>query len=664
MDEIRCHGLRFFPVPAWALNLQIIQKLASRERNIYAARLDSVRCPAGNEMIASDTERLLRLQTAVLEAVARGEVLRDVGTILCRHVESILDAVTCSILLVDDERRLRHLAAPSLPERYLAAIDGVAIGPVVGSCGTAAWRRTPVIVTDIDTDPLWDAFKGPALREGLLACWSSPILNGDGQVLGTFAFYFRTRRGPTAFERQIVDTCIHLCALAIEHERVRARNQRLAYFDALSGLPNRGQFNDALAGRIAAGQTFGLILLDIDHLKLVNDSIGHAAGDALIRAIATRLAGCGPSTLPFRLGGDEMAVLVADCADHAQLARTAADILAATSGMVLVDDQSIDAHVTLGGAVFGLDGNDADTLCQNADFALYEAKQSHRGSYFGFRENLRTAMVERIAIVRQLDAAMVEGRVIAHYQPIVRLDSSEIVGLEALARLVMPDGRIVTAGEFHAGLDDPRIAYELTGHMLEQVARDVRAWLDAGIDFQHVGINVTTGDFRRGDLAQRMQAIFDRHNVSLRHVLLEVNKSVFMGGSDGAVPRAVEALRDRGILVALDDFGTGFASLTHLLSFPVDIIKIDRSFVERLGRDTAGEVVVRAILDIAQRLDMRVVAEGVETAEQVQMLSDLGCNLGQGYLFSRPVSVRDTTKLLRAFGQRMPAIAQPARKLA
>jgi EAL domain-containing protein (putative c-di-GMP-specific phosphodiesterase class I) len=312
--------------------------------------------------------------------------------------------------------------------------------------------------------------------------------------------------------------------------------------------------------------------------------------------------------------------------------------------------------VTVGGALYGPDGVDADTICQNADFALYQAKQTHRGGYVGFRPDLRTAIVERMAIVRQLDTAMSEGRVVPHYQPIVRLETAEIVGLEALARLVMPDGSIVPAGAFSAGLDDPRIAYQLTGQMLDQVARDIRFWLDQGIPFQHVGVNVTTGDFARGDLADRVSTLFAAHDVPLSHVVLEVNESVFMGATDRTVPHAVEALRAKGILVALDDFGTGFASLTHLLSFPVDVIKIDRSFVERLGADQPNEVVVRAILEIASKLDMRVIAEGIETTQQVAVLRQFGCQMGQGYLFSRPVPVEDATRLMRLFAQKPLAL--------
>jgi len=611
-------------------------------------------------MAKNETERLLRLQTDVLEAVARRDDLSTVGAILCKHVEKIAPGIICSILHVEESGRLRTLAAPSLPKNFICKIDGNFIGPAAGSCGTAAWRNRPVIVTDIEHDPLWADHKDSALSHGLRACWSHPINDQSGKVVATFALYYRSTHSPTNFERQIVDVCRYLCSLAIENERVRAHNHRLAYFDSLTGLPNRGHFKEALANRIDLGLPFGLVLIDIDHLKLINDSIGHAAGDALIEAVASRLANFGSNVLPCRLAGDEMAVLVPGCAAHSSLAEQALRLLEATRGMVTVSNQSIDVHVTMGGAVFPTDGADADTLCQNADFALYEAKQRQRGSYLGFRPGQRTIIEKRISAVRDLDAAMIEGRLVPHYQPVVRLDTGEIVGLEALARIVAADGRILSAGEFVCGLADPRVAYELTGHIARQVARDVRMWLDAGIPFQHVGVNVTTADFQRGDLAERMQHIFGSRDVSLEHVVLEVNETVLMGGADNAVSNAAKALREQGILVALDDFGTGFASLTHLLSFPVDIIKIDKSFVQHLGEDEPAGVVVSAVLDIARQLGMRVVAEGIETNEQMQILRDRGCQLGQGYHFSRPISARDTTDLLRVMAQGPRRLQSPA----
>ena len=288
---------------------------------------------------------------------------------------------------------------------------------------------------------------------------------------------------------------------------------------------------------------------------------------------------------------------------------------------------------------------------QSADFALYHAKEIRRGGYVRFTPDLRTSMLERARMVRDVDLALSEGRILAYYQPVVRLDTGEVVGVEALARMRMPDGRIASAGEFHAAFADPRIAWQLTGQIMTQVARDVRHWLDCGIDFQHVGINVTSGDFLRGDLEKRIVETFGAQNVPLIHIALEVNEAVFMGGMN-QVPETVSALRERGVVVSLDDFGTGFASLTHLLSFPVDVIKIDKSFVDRIGTDAASGSIVGCIIEIARKLDMAIIAEGIETHQQAEALTALGCSLGQGFLLARPCTTQDTTELLLAFAQK------------
>ncbi|SFV36564.1 diguanylate cyclase (GGDEF) domain-containing protein [Devosia crocina] len=615
-------------------------------------------------MTGGNTTQLMRLQTEILEAVAQGETLPAIARLLCTRAEQYAPGISCSVVLIDDADRLRPLAAPSMPASFSEAIDGLAIGPDIGSCGTAAFRNSEVVVSDISRDPLWAEFRMLALPLGFKACWSTPIRNPGGKVIATFAFYFRSHRGPTQHEREIVATCTHLCALAIEHDRMRERNTQLAYFDVLTGLPNRARFNQLLSELVGGQEAFGLILLDIDHLKSVNDSIGHAAGDRLISTVARRLAGANPKLIPCRLGGDEFAVLVPSCTDHETLGYWATLLGRTAKGMIQMEGQSFDAHVTMGGALFGLDGEDGDTLCQNADFALYHAKQNRRGGYTAFQAGLRTEMIHRIALVRQIDQALEEDRVLPHYQPIVNLETSEIVGLEALARVRMSDDRIGSAGEFHSALTDPRIAYEMTGKMLRQVARDMRSWLDAGIHFQHVGVNVTTGDFQRGDLAGRIVEIFGNAGVPLKHIVLEVNEAVYMGGDDDVVPLAVEALRNQGLLVALDDFGTGYASLTHLLNFPVDIIKIDRSFVSRLGIDQQSEILVGGMIDIVRKLGMRVVAEGVEDVGQADTLRRFGCRLGQGYLYSRPVPVRDCTRLLEAFGQSPDQVLAPARRSA
>ena len=605
-------------------------------------------------MPANNSDLLLRLQNEVLEAVAYGEPLERIADLLCRRAEELAPGSICSILTVDKAGLVHPLAGPSLPDHYSAALDGLAIGPMVGSCGTAAFFGKPVVVSDIATDPLWENFKALALPAGLRACWSSPIKARDGRVVGTFAFYHRVPTGASALEQRIVTTCVHLCAIAIEHKEIQDRNHRLAYFDALTGLPNRGRFNELLRLRITEAAPFGLLFVDIDHLKAVNDSLGHVFGDRLIKTVGTRIQASHERITACRLGGDEFAVLVDGCDTGEMLSDIAGNVLAGTAGIVESETRTTSPSITIGGALFGTDGADAETLYQNADFALHHAKETHRGGFVRFRAGLRTSMLDNIKLVQSVDVALAEGRMLPHYQPIVRMDSGEIIGLEALARLRMPDGKVVSAGQFQPALADPRIAYRLTDLMLTSVASDIRTWLDAGLPMQHVGINVTTGDFQRGDLQSRIVEAFACAGVDLKHIILEVNEAVYMGGEDRQVAKSIEALRRMGVLVALDDFGTGFASLTHLLSFPVDIIKIDKSFVDRLVVDTSSAVIVSSIIEIAAKLGMKVVAEGVETAEQAEVLVRLGCQLGQGYLYSRPHAAADVTTLLHSFAQPVP----------
>ena len=609
------------------------------------------------------TASLLQLQTDVLETIARGEPLAATLGLLCRGAEALAPGTTCTIIAIDPPGLLRTLASPGLPAAFSNSINGVAIGPKVGSCGTAAWRNEAVLVTDIEHDPLWEDFKALAIPLGLKACWSTPIPNRDGGVAATFAFYFKAPRGPDELERRIVQTCVHLCSIAIEHDEAQASKHRLAYFDTLTGVPNRLHFNTLLQSQIASGTPFGLLLADIDQLKMINDTRGHAAGDVVIRTIAERIQASDACLIACRLAGDEFAIIVPGCINAGVLETIAQKVLSKVNGLVLAAGHSIEAHITVGGALFDATTRDADTLVQDADFALYHAKETNRGGYVPFSRDLRTAIVNRANTVRDVGQAIFEGRMLPHYQPIVRLDTGEIIGLEALARMRRPDGRIVSAAEFHEALSDPRIAYQLTGQMLDQVARDIRHWLDLGIPFQHVGINVTTGDFDRGDLEERLVCTFGAQGVPLRHLLLEVNEAVFVGGSDNRIPKSVDALRKRGLLVALDDFGTGFASLTHLLSFPVDVIKIDKSFIDRLTTSVPSSVIVDAVLDIARKLNMKVVAEGVETAEQLDKLREFGCVLGQGYLFGRPCSAAETTVLLQSFAQKTP-VSMPVQRSA
>ncbi|MCF6370860.1 putative bifunctional diguanylate cyclase/phosphodiesterase [Rhizobium halophilum] len=593
---------------------------------------------------------ILALQNTILEMIAKGEPLAITVEQLCVNVEAAVPGITASVLTFDGSH-LHPLAAPSLPSDYSAALDHLEAGPLAGSCGTAAYRGEPVIVTDIATDPLWENFKALALPLGLKACWSTPIRNAIG-VVGTFAFYYRELRGPTEVEQKIVEACVHLCSIAIDrNERVLER-ERLTYTDALTGLPNRACFNQLIAD--GAGPLlgpWGILLADIDNLKQTNDIFGHAAGDALIKVVAERIATAAATAQTFRLSGDEFAVIV-DGSAPADLAAIADVILPALTAPSLCDGHVIYPSATLGGALAKA-GCDPEEVRQQADVALYHAKECSRGRYIQYTPELGTAQTHRFRAIRDVRLALAEDRLDAYYQPIVRLDTGDIVGFEALCRMRSPSGEIIAAKNFHEATKDAKLAVDLTNQMLLRVARDIRSWLDDGQPLQHVGVNLSAVDLQAGGLRQRLTEIFERADVPLHHLILEVTESVYLDQRDHRIASEIDALRKVGIRVALDEFGTGYASLTHLLTFPVDIIKIDKSFTDRLVPGDAGLIIIEGLLGIANNLGLKVVAEGIETQLQADQLLQLGCKLGQGYLYSRAVDRCAATTLLRRHGQRL-----------
>ncbi len=597
---------------------------------------------------------MLDLQNNILEMIARGETLQATTERLCHMIEALLPGVWCSVLRVDRNGLLHPLANPSFPTEYSSLLEGVLIGPTVGTCGRAAYLAEDVVTRDLFSDPNWVGFRDPLQPLGLRACWSSPIAVSDGVVRGTFALYFPENRGPTEREKEVVSSCTFLCAIALERdERVQERERR-AYVDALTGLPNRASLEiatDQLC--LTRPGAWGILAIDLDNLKIVNDTFGHAAGDALLQAAGSRIAATVAPSRVFRMGGDEFVVILQPEDGPAAIEDAAHSVLDALAVPTDCTGHRIRPSATIGGALFSAESRDARTVRDHADLALYHAKETALGGFVRYRPGIDSRIKAREEMTRNLSAALEERRVEGFYQPIVRLDTREIVGLEALCRLRTADGDIVAASAFHEATSDVNVAAQLTERMMSIVAADIRSWLDQGIPVQHVGLNISSADLHSGTLHGRLADAFSRENVPLKHLILEVTESVYLGRRDPVVAREIAALRANGLRVALDDFGTGFASLTHLMTIPVDIIKIDKSFVDLLPQEGPSQAIVEGLLEIARKLDIRVVAEGIETEEQAALLQSIGCKLGQGYLFSRPVRRDAATGLLRERAQQL-----------
>lgn len=590
---------------------------------------------------------LLKLQNTILEMIATGKPLAEAVDMLCREVEQISDDVVCSVLLLDEEKRLRHLAGPSLPLDYTSAIDGINIGYGVGSCGTAAHIGEPVVVEDIDAHPYWQPYKHLALPIGLKACWSTPII-GAGKVLGTFAFYYRVSRGPSREEEDVVEACVHLCAIAIERDQRIAERRRLAETDNLTGLANRSRFNETINEVARRGSDWALMLIDLDNLKMVNDTFGHSAGDDLIRIVAQRLKELAPANMTFRLGGDEFAVIV-PCLEMTKPAELAELLIDRIKEPADCGGHLIYPAATLGGAKAGTERS-PQQVRQNADYALYHAKERARGRYLEYAPGLGTSIVQRFRAVQEVDRALRDDRIDAHYQPVIELATGRIMGFESLCRMQAEDGSVVPAAHFHEAMKDAHVAIEITERMLERVAAAAVEWQGEGLVFSRIGLNLSAADFHRGGLTRRITDTLEKVGIGPTAIVAEVTESVYLAQKDTVISEEIQAMREAGIRVALDDFGTGFASLTHLLTVPVDIIKIDKCFVRRLSDVGGGGVITKGLLEIARGLGIWVVAEGIEEQVQAEHLLSLECRAGQGYYFSRAVDRHQTAAMLRHGG--------------
>ncbi|WP_084580910.1 putative bifunctional diguanylate cyclase/phosphodiesterase [Sphingomonas azotifigens] len=598
----------------------------------------------------------ISLQNNILELVATGADLASVADRLCREVELRLPDVRCLVLRVDVAGRLHPVAGPSFPEHYLHALDGMMIGPRVGSCGAAAYHGEPHASTDIETDPNWARYLDLTRPLELRACWSNPIKNGRGEVTGVVAFYYRVPRGPTPLERRIIRVCLHLCSIAIEQDIWRAKQVRRAQLDGLTGLPNRAAFATSLSDLDCSEPGgWGLILVDLDNLKIVNDTFGHVAGDALITHAARRLAETAAPDRAYRLGGDEFAVLLQSPEALADPAEKARRLLDAIAQPVSEEDRNLLPRATAGGALIG-EGETAEQVRLNADLALYHAKETARGTFVRYWPGIATRMAKRLEAIHSVERALAEDRLLPFYQPILDLRSGELVGFEALCRMRAGD-RIISAAEFFEATTDGKVAGAITDRMLERVAADLRRWCDFGIAPRHVGMNFSSSDFHGGRLRELIPETLARHGVPLHHLTLEITETVYLGQGDTVVADTLRWFRSQGLMVALDDFGTGYASLTHLLTMPVDYIKIDKSFTDQLLQNSASRAIVEGVLHIAQELDMGVIAEGVETESQAELLRSIGCAYGQGHLFSPAIDAARATEMLHAARATSPRLS-------
>jgi diguanylate cyclase (GGDEF)-like protein/PAS domain S-box-containing protein len=606
-------------------SIDVFRDAKGRIKNIFALLED-----------ITETRQLRSLQQLIMGALADEMPITEIADRMCRRVEQIAPDVACSLLHVDAAGLVHPLGGPSLPEEYSRALDGIAIGPGVGSCGTAAFFGKPVLAIDLETDPRWQPYKAMPLAVGLRACWSTPVKAKDGRVIATFAFYFREPRAPSRWHQRIVDACVDLAALAIERKEARAEIARLAYHDILTGLPNRAQLRHLITAAIEAcppGSHVALAFLDLDHFKDVNDTLGHAAGDALLVQLAQRLhAQILPGDMLGRLGGDEFVVLLPN-RDAAGAASVATRITEALAEPLQVGSQFIQMSASIGISLYPDHATDIDALMQQADAAMYRAKQAGRSTHRLFTADMSGLAEQRMLLTAALRRAIAEDALSLRYQPQIRTSDGALHGVEALARWHDPVLGEVSPARFIPLAEECGLIEQIGLWSLREACRQMASWRRAGLDIPCVSVNLSPLNFRNAALADRLAAILAEYELPPYALMLEITEGAFMQDRAAAM-ETMQAIRALGVGLSLDDFGTGYSSLSRLAHLPIRELKIDRSFMRDIERELGALAIATAVVRVGQSLGMTVVAEGVETDGQRSLMAELGCDVVQGFLYA------------------------------
>ena len=500
--------------------------------------------------------------------------------------------------------------------------------------------------------PLLAALTEGSLRSGgeelLSFAWAKGMgsvaiapVRGEKHVRGALCVVSRRRGSYEADELNFLDAIASVISTALERMASQQQLEFLAQFDALTGLPNRAlladRFSQIIAQAQRRGSSVGVLFIDLDDFKVVNDSLGHAAGDELLMEVAARIRNCVRSgDTVARISGDEFAVVLTDLAHPEDASIVAQKILAHLATAVDLRGQETFCTASIGIAVYPSDGQSSESLLAAADAAMYRAKQSGRNNYHFFTAEITQRTRARTQLAAELRRALERREFLLYYQPKYALDGSGLRAAEALLRWNHPERGLVSPAEFIPVLEETGLIVPVGEWVLRTACEELKAISASGLVPVPLAVNLSARQFRQPDLDERVRAVVESYGVDPGLIELEITESHVMHDPDHAM-RMMRSLNETGMRVAMDDFGTGYSSLAYLTRFPVASLKIDRSFVANVLRDSASAAIVRAIIEMAHTLGFTVVAEGVETDAQAEFLRGLGCEQAQGYLFAKPM---------------------------
>jgi len=598
-----------------------------------------------------ERQRLLEQLARIQRAITRREPLDQILDAITTGARELFgdDVVGLRMLDPDDPEMLLLVSSRGLPDDLVKRVWRL---PVTerGATQLAVRRDRLVVMNNYATNP--DALpEGVASR--LASAMAAPVHEGD-RVVGSLMI---GSYNPTRVYDDADQEALHIFAEQVSLAVTDAKTQEAmeqAFHDSLTGLASRALFLDrldhALARAAREGTRLAVLFVDLDRFKNVNDSLGHLAGDSLLVGVAERLRSClSPDDTVGRLGGDEFAVVLESVFDEERATRTARQIIDRLRAPFVINGNEafVDASV---GIAFNSDGElDGQSLIRNADLAMYQAKKDGKGRHEIFKPAMRAMFLGTVALEAGLRRALDNSDFVLHYQPIVELHTGRVAGLEALVRWQHPERGLISPPEFVPLAEETGLILAIDRWVLDEACRQAGEWNAHRSPEQQLTIcvNLSVRQLQQTDLTDFVAAALARGGLDARCLVIEITESLLLNDTEATLAR-LHQLKALGIRVAIDDFGTGYSSLAYLRQFPVDIIKIDKSFVAGMGEGEDGSALARGIVQLGQTLRLSTIAEGIETADQVSELCAARCSFGQGFYFAKPVAAAEIDELLSA----------------
>ncbi len=577
----------------------------------------------------------------VLEMIAQNEPLEAILDHLARLVEQ-RDPAWRGMLTQLRNGRLYPVASCGLPAGFLRAGAGLHIGE---GAGAAPWWSRAAAVFDLANDERWAELREHLAGLGPRTCWSLPIVSGVGEILGVLAVYVTRRAGPEPAEQQWLEAVTRLAAIAMEQRHLVDELAFQSRHDSLTKLCNRLLLEERLERAASharqGGQPVGLLHINLDRFRVVNSVLGHKIGDGLLRQIAARLGACmRKSDTLARAGGDEFVALLAGVETPEEARGVAQKLLDALQDPFCIEGHEVFVTASVGVGLYPWNTADAALLERNAHLAMRRAKRSGGNAVTVYDDSMQSAAPERLEIEAHLRRALDNGEFSLHFQPQIDLADGRVCGAEALLRWKHPHLGMVSPATFIPIAEETGLIIPVGAWAIREACRQARRWRDQGLPPLRVAVNVSPLQFERGDFVELVEQALAETAVDPTRMELELTENMVMSDVERSLQK-MRVLRSLGLGLALDDFGTGHSSLAYLQRLPVDKLKVDQSFVREIRSLDDRPALVCSVLTLAHALGLCSIAEGIETAAQLQALVALDCQLGQGYLLSKPLPVAE-----------------------